>query len=87
MEVWEKMKPAMALALSFVILQLDMLISYVAGHNFRFRCDGSGVRMVVLGVAIRRLKSSNVGAFTLSSLGSFLSVAVRTKKLKLFPQR
>ena len=37
MEVWEKMKPAAALALSFVILQLDMLISYVAGPNFRFR--------------------------------------------------
>ena len=35
---------------------------------------------VMLWVAIRRLKSSSVGAFTWSSLRRFQSVVVRTKK-------
>ena len=34
-----------ALASGFVMLQLEILISYVAGPNFQFRCDERGVRM------------------------------------------
>ena len=33
-----------ALAPGFVMLQLEILISYVAGPNFQFRCDERGVR-------------------------------------------
>ena len=55
-----------ALGLGFLMLQLEILILYIAGPNFWFSCDERGVRMGV-GVAIRRLKSWSVRAFTWSS--------------------
>ena len=58
------------------------MISYVAGPNFRYRCDGRGVRAyeMVFRVAISCLKSSSVGTFTGSSLRWFQSVVVWTQK-------
>ena len=62
---------------------------YVAGPNVRYKCDGTGVRaranQMVLWAAIRRRKSSSVGAFSnrvksLRWLRWFRSVVVRTKK-------
>ena len=53
------------------------MIWYVAGVNVRHIFDG---KEMVLWVAIRRLKSSSVGAFTWSSLRWFQSVVVGTKK-------
>ena len=47
--------------LGFLMLQLEILISYIAGPNFWFSCDERGVRVGV-GVAIRHLKSWSVGA-------------------------
>ena len=60
--------------------QILILMWYVAGPTFRYRCDGRGCARANQMVAIRCLKSSRVGAFTWSSLRWFQSVAVRTKK-------
>ena len=77
-----------ATVLDFVMLQLEVLISYVSGPNFRFRCDKRGVRTGVrwcLGwpSVVWSLEVWGL-SLTWSSLRWFQSVAVRTKKLNLF---
>ena len=60
-----------------------ILIWYVTGPNFRYKCDRRGVHaceLDVLWLAICHQKSSGVGAFTWMSLRWFQSVVVRTKK-------
>ena len=44
-KVCEEIKLGMHTALCFLMLQLEILISYVAGPDFRFRCYKRVVRM------------------------------------------
>ena len=60
-----------------------ILMWYITGPNFRYRCDGGQctcANQMVLWVMIHCLKSLSVGAFTWSSLMWLQSVVVRAKK-------
>ena len=74
--------------LGFLMLQLEILISYVAGPNVRFRCDKRGVRTGVRWCLGWRSVDWSLEVWglsvTWSSLRWFQLVAVRTKELNLF---